>query len=88
MKIANALAVLSAAALVATPVVAQAGTTASQSIPKSVLLSSMGERRSTHVDAKQNLNGGSFLLGFILGGAAGYALFKIIDDDKDKSNGT
>lgn len=87
MKLKNALLSLTAAAMLAAPVAAQAGTTASASTSKIASLSGVGERKSTSVKAKQKLEGAVLVLAVVGVAAGGYGIYKAVDDD-NKSNGS
>ncbi|MEE4453943.1 hypothetical protein [Novosphingobium resinovorum] len=86
MKLKQTLLTLSAAAMIAAPVAAQAGTTAAASVGKISNLSGVGERRSTDVKAKQKADGTLVVVGLLAAGAAGFGIYKAVDDDK--SNGS
>lgn len=86
MKLKNALLSLTAAALLAAPVAAQAGTTAAASTGKIASLSGIGERKSTSVKPKQNIDGAILALALVGAAAGGYGIYKAVDDNK--SNGS
>lgn len=87
MKLKNALLSLTAAALVAAPVAAQAGTTASASTGKISSLAGIGERKSAAVKPKQKLGAAVAVLAVLGAAAGGYGVYKAIDDD-NASNGS
>jgi hypothetical protein len=87
MKLKNALLSMTATAMLAAPVAAQAGTTASASTGKIASLSSIGERKSTSVKAKQNVDSSIVILGLLGAGAGAYGIYKAVDNG-DKSNGS
>lgn len=86
MKLKQTMLALGAAAVLAAPVAAQAGTTAAASVGKISSLSGVGERRSAAVKAKNKADGGVVVLGLLAAGAAGFGVYKAVDDDK--SNGS
>lgn len=95
MKLRNALFSLGAAAMLAAPVVAQAGTTASASasafgsasVHKFGRLSSAGQRKSAAIARGQNAESGTILLAGLGAVALGVGIYAIVDDG-NKSNGS
>ncbi|AXB80647.1 hypothetical protein [Novosphingobium sp. P6W] len=85
MKLKNALFSLTAAAMLAAPVAAQAGTKASASTGQIASLSGIGQRKSAPVKAKQKADSAIIALAVIGAGAAGYGIYEAV---KDKSNGS
>lgn len=86
MKLKNILLSLTATAMIAAPVAAQAGTTASASTGKIASLSGIGARKSAAVVPKQRLEGATLLLAIAGAGLAGYGIYKAVEDD-NTSNG-
>ncbi|KPH65741.1 hypothetical protein ACLIMP_05680 [Novosphingobium aerophilum] len=84
MKFGSLVAGITAATMVLAPVAAQAGTSASASVVKPVY----GSRTTTSVDKKQKATAGAYVLGALALGAAGFGLYKAIDNGNDKSNGS
>lgn len=85
----NTLFGLSALAMLAAPVAANAGTNAaasSLSAGKIASLKGVGERKSAGVKAKNNADAGVTILGVLAAGAAGFGVYKAVDDNK--SNGS
>ncbi|EJU15066.1 hypothetical protein LH128_00742 [Sphingomonas sp. LH128] len=78
---------LSVAAMVAAPVAAQAGTTASASVGKISNLSGVGARQSSVVKKKNNAESGTIILAALGVAAVGAGIYVIADDD-NKSNGS
>lgn len=90
MKIIKSLISVTAMALIAVPVAAQAGTTASASTGKIASLPGFGERKSARVKPKQNLFAGVAAPILFLGGAGLVAVTYVAVDAiaDDKSNGS
>lgn len=87
MKLKNAVFSLTAAAILAVPVAAQAGTTASASTGKIASLSGVGERKSAAVKPKQKLEGAVVALAVAAVAAGSYGIYKAVDED-NASNGS
>lgn len=86
MKLKNILLSLTATAMIAAPVAAQAGTTASASTGKIASLSGIGARKSAAVKPKQKLEGAVLVLAVIGAAAGGYGVYKAVDDGNDDDN--
>jgi hypothetical protein len=86
MKLTNTLAVMAAVGVLVSPIAAQAGTTASAATGKIANVSGMGARQSTAVNSKQKADGAIIALAVVGAAAAGYGIYKAVDDDK--SNGS
>ncbi len=89
MKTKQALLYLGAAAMLAAPVAAQAGTKAADSkiaFGQLSTKSATGQRSSTRVQAKNKADASSLFIVGALGVAAGYGLHEIVNND-DKSKG-
>jgi hypothetical protein len=80
MKLREAFAAISVAAMTIAPVAAQAGTAASSSVPS--MNSSMGMRASSGVAKKDKLNGADLVLVFVALGAGGYGIYEATKNDK------
>lgn len=87
MKLKSALIALGASALVVAPVAAQAGTAASASVGKVASLSSVGARQTSSVEKKQKAGSGVWLLAALGAAAAGFGIYKAVDDDNTASGG-
>lgn len=86
MKLKNALVAMAAMGVLVSPVAAQAGTTAAAATGKIVNVSDMGARKSTAVRSKQKADAGVVVIALLGAGAAGFGVYKAVDDDK--SNGS
>lgn len=90
MKLKNILLSLTATAMIAAPVAAQAGTTASASTGKIASLSGIGARKSAAVTPKKKLEGAVLLLAVAGAAAGGYGIYKAVEEateDDNTSNG-
>lgn len=84
MKFSSLMAGVAAAGLVIAPVAAQAGTKASTAIAAPA---DFGSRSSAAVAKQNKASPALWLVGLLAVGAAGFGLYKLIDDD-NKSRGS
>ncbi|WP_404480174.1 hypothetical protein [Novosphingobium sp. BL-52-GroH] len=86
MKLKNIMLSVAAAGVLAAPVAAQAGTTASAATGKIANVSGLGARQSMAVKGKQKADSAIIVLAVVGAGAAGYGIYEATKDDK--SNGS
>lgn len=86
MKLKNALVAVAIMGVLMSPVAAQAGTPSAAAAGKIVKVSDMGARKSTAVRGKQKADAGVVVIALLGAGAAGFGVYKAVDDDK--SNGS
>lgn len=82
MNLKNIMLSAAAAGMLAAPVAAQAGTTASASTGKISSVSGLGSRQSMAVKGKQKADSAIVVLAVVGAAAAGYGIYEAVKDDK------
>lgn len=82
MKLKNLLVALTSLSAVVVPLAAHAGTTASPNTGKISNLSGMGPRQSAAVRGKQKADGAVIALVSVGAAAAGYGIYRAVEDNK------